>query len=399
MSEPVVEPVEPEESSEPVETVVEEPKAVSSVYVFNQYYWDFIKKIRDLAKQRRETHDDSRRILKVLKENYGVFDKLSEEHREWVRDHWMVSNGWVAYQTEPLETVLDFFQKDASSNIPLFKGPLTLGQLDALIQKAPMAEKYLLHQYLTLFGILCMPEVDASSLLLLMKQFKINAELKGKLEALPDESGLKVPLMRLYGVFEQITAKTSNPILDEIEQTSLGKLAKEIMSDVNMDDLGPDLLSGNLMDMFTKGGEGGLGKIISSVSQKMVSKISSGELQQEELLKDAVSVASKLPSMIPGGLGGDLSKMGDLLSMFSGGSGSRGGPEGPTAPGGFDLSSMMSMFQGMNFGGQNISKKKMKQAGTEGRVKTKLSSDMKRQRTAEKLRKKLDERRGGGPSA
>lgn len=405
---------------------------VTPVYVFNQYYWDFIKKVKDYAKQKRDSDVNAKHILKTIKQHYAMFDKLSEEHRQlflnqiYNTSETVPISTWTAYQTAPLESLLTFFESEPYSGAILFKGDITLGQIHRLIQTIPTAEKFLLHQYLTLFGILSHPEADPHTLLVLMKQFKLNDELKEKLSALPDESSLKTPLVRLYEVFVQITAKApSNPLLDEIEQTSLGKLAKEIMNDINLDDLQPDLLSGGgLMDLLTKGlspsamagtdtvggdggsgaGSGGLAKIISSVSQKMISKMSSGEIQQEELLKDALNVASKLPSMLPGGIGGDLSKMGDMLSMLSGMAGGGGGRPSSSKSSkskkhrdsednsGFDLSALMSMMGGMNFGGKTVSKKQMNKPGREGIVKTKMSSEMKRQKMAEKLRKQLDER-------
>lgn len=412
---------------EDIPTIVEEasptPAPVSPVYVFNQYYWDFIKKVRDVAKAKRDSSAEAKHILTTIKKHYAMFDKMAEEHRAlFIAQVYSGEAGtWAAYQEAPTESLLTFFEQEPHCNAELFKGGLTLGHIHRLIQSLPTAETFLLHQYVTLFGILCHPETDVQALLGLMKQFKLNDELKAKLVALPDESALKRPLVRLYEVFEQITARApSHPLLDEIEQTSLGKLAKEIMSDINLDELQPsELLSGGgLMDLLTKGlggaasggdgastsGGGGLAKVISSVSQKMVSKISSGELQQEELLKDALSVAAKLPSMLPGGVGGDLSKMGDMLSMLSGMAGGGGGSTSkskskkhskggdPVAPGGFDLSALMQMMGGMNFGGQTVSKKQMNKPGREGMVKTKLSSEMKRQKMAEKLRKQLDER-------
>jgi len=396
---------------------------VTPVYVFNQYYWDFIKKVKDYAKLKRDSDSNAKHILKTIKHHYAMFDKLAEEHRTLFLNQIYNGGAWSAYQSAPVESLLTFFEHEPQSEASLFKGDITLGQIHRLIQTIPTAEKFLLHQYFTLFGILSHPEADPHALLVLMKQFKLNDELKEKLSALPDESSLKAPLMRLYEVFVQITAKApSNPLLDEIEQTSLGKLAKEIMNDINLDDLQPDLLNGGgLMDLLTKGlspsamaggdagdagassSGGGLAKIISSVSQKMISKMSSGEIQQEELLKDALNVATKLPSMLPGGIGGDLSKMGDMLSMLSGMAGGASRPSSSKSSKskkhrdteentGFDLSALMSMMGGMNFGGKTVSKKQMNKPGREGIVKTKMSSEMKRQKMAEKLRKQLDER-------
>ena len=53
----------------------------------------------------------------------------------------------------------------------------------------------------------------------------------------------------------------------------------------------------------------------------------------------------------------------------------------------------MNMMTGMNLGGKKVSKKHVQQAGRSGLAKTKLSSEMKRQRVAEKLRKQLDDKK------
>lgn len=392
--------------------IIEE--TVSRSYVFNQYYWDFIKKVKDAAKAKRDTPADkdgeAKHLHKTIKQHYAVFDKMAEEHYAGFQAAHMETT-WKAYQSAPVESLVGFFETEPVSAAVLLKGDLTLGQIARCLSAPSGASapsgRILLHQYYTLFGILADPTTDIASLLGLMKQFKLNAELKSKLDALPDDCGIKTPLVRLYTVFEALSATPSNPFLEEIEQTSLGKLAKEIMSDINLDDLSPDMLSGGggLMDMLTGGGAGGAGggglaKIISTVSQKMVSKMSSGELNQEDLLKDALGVAAKLPAMMPGGVGADLSKMGDLLSMLSGAGGGKsgsGGRKSATAPGGFDLSSLMGMMGGLGgLGGAggmpNLTKKQMEKASRDGRVKSKLSSEMKRQKLAERLRKKVDAR-------
>lgn len=390
-------------------------ETISRPYVFNQYYWDFIKKVKDAAKAKRDTDTEAKHIHKTIKQHYAMFDKMADEHHAaFHATH--TDTTWKAYLEAPVDSLPGFFEEEAHSAVVLFKGDLTLGQI---YRRFSGAERFLMHQYYTLFGILCDPSLvgEIDSLMVLMKQFKINAELKSKLDALPDECGIKVPLMRLYTVHGALAGIASNPFLDEIEQTSLGKLAKEIMSDINLDDLQPDMLSsgGGLMDMLMGGAAngGGLGKIISTVSQKMVSKMSSGELNQEDLLKDALGVAAKLPAMMPGGVGADLSKMGDLLSMLSGtgggstGKNSGGSRKSATAPGGFDLSSLMSMMGGLGGSGgmPNLTKKQMEKASRDGRVKSKLSSEMKRQKLAERLRKKIDERTksasedGMGPSS
>jgi hypothetical protein len=357
-------------------------EGLSSNYVFNQYYWDFLKKVKDVAKKKKETSKHAKTVLRTIRDNYQSFDKLSTEHMAFFKEHAYLT--WESYQTCDVDTAVAYFDKENSTCF-IYK-QITLNDIAKVLQSEPV----LLHQYFTLFGLISTDTIDVHVLLSLMKQFKLNDELKAKLDALP-EGILKTSLVRLYEIFEKLTKDTSN-VFAEIEQTTLGKLAKEIMDEINLDDLqqsvSPDLLQGNIMDMFTKQ-DGGLAKIISTVSQKMVSKMASGEIQQEDLLKDALNVATKLPGMMPGGMGQDFSKMGDLLSTLSSGlGGSSGG-----SPGNFDISSLMNMMTGMNLGGKKVSKKHVQQAGRSGLAKTKLSSEMKRQRVAEKLRKQLDDKK------
>lgn len=359
---------------------MESSEGLSTTYVFNQYYWDFLKKIKDSAKKKKDTSKHAKTVLRTIRDNYQSFDKLVPEHIMFFKEH--AFKTWEAYQACTVEEALKMFEQEQHSACILYKN-ISLGDIVKVLKDEPV----LLHQYFTLFGLLCTDEVNVRDLLTLMKQFKLTDDLKMKLEALP-EGNLQTALMRLYEIFEKLTKSSS--LFEELEQTTLGKLAKEIMDDINIDELqksvNPEALQGNLMDMFTNQ-DGGLAKIISTVSQKMVSKMASGEIQQEDLLKDALNVATKLPGMLPGGMGGDLANMGSMLSSLSGG---LGGGKGSPGTGGFDISSLMGMLNGMNVGGQKVTKKHMNQAGRSGMVKTRLSSEMKRQKVAEKLRKQLD---------
>jgi hypothetical protein len=120
--------------------------------------------------------------------------------------------------------------------------------------------------------------------------------------------------------------------LGEIEHTSIGKLAKEIVDEVNLDEIKSEL-GNNPMDMMSAlTNNNGIGKIVASVGNKIQNKLMSGEINQEMLLQDALSLATKLPAMMGGMMPG-------------------GGASGSQGLG--DLSGMMSMIQQMasNFGG------------------------------------------------
>lgn len=68
--------------------------------------------------------------------------------------------------------------------------------------------------------------------------------------------------------------------------------------------------------------DSGFGDIISNVSQKMAAKLSSGELNQENLMQDAMKFASMMPGMFgnqnQNSTGANnMANMGNMMNMFS----------------------------------------------------------------------------------
>jgi hypothetical protein len=188
--------------------------------------------------------------------------------------------------------------------------------------------------------------------------------------------------------------------LKDIEATSLGKLAKEIMGDINIEEMQKTMNDPN-MNIFEsmQNPNSGFGKVLSSVSQKMLSKIGSGELQQDVLLNDAIHLATKIPNMLPDGMGAQLGNIGAMLSQLQkmtankGGGGGAGDMNpmemmqqmmGGAGGSGGDMNPMEMMQQMMS--GMNLNKTQQSAA------KTRMSSSMKKHKTASRLRAKIEKR-------
>ena len=104
--------------------------------------------------------------------------------------------------------------------------------------------------------------------------------------------------------------------MEDIEDTSIGKLAKEIMEDVDIEKVKKSInTEGDILGALSDP-DNGIGNLIADVSQKMATKLKSGELKQDALLKDALSMASKLPGMSGGG--GGAPDIGNIMKMMSG---------------------------------------------------------------------------------
>ena len=121
---------------------------------------------------------------------------------------------------------------------------------------------------------------------------------------------------------------------EKFMNSSIGNLAKEISQDLDLSDLQNLESPDDLMKAFMNGGSGGLGSIIQKVSSKLQTKLASGDLNEEALMKDATQMMGMLnpalQSMGLGGMGGGkggngMDGMGNLFSMMGGLMGGGGG--------------------------------------------------------------------------
>lgn len=351
-----------------------------AVFVFNQYYWDLLKKCKDRAKQLKETSKPARNILRAIRSNYMSFDKSSREHLDAFKTELMREAFWEAYTTKPLEEI-EALEFEGAPTLQVFSG-ITLADLCQVMQHT-----YLLHQYVSLFGLLTRVE-DPKPLVETVKSFTEDEKYTASLETITDATTKSV-VERLHTLYKRNTHISMDNGLRDIENTSLGKLAKEIMDEVNVEELQKTLGGGNIAEVFQN--PSGLTNLLSTVSQKMVSKMASGELKQEQLLQDAVNIATKLPGMLPGGMSKDFANIGSLLGnltsmMGAGGAGSDGeGPSSSAQTGmpdlsNLDLGAMASMMSNL------MKQPKAKTSAATSR----MNSEMKRQALAKKLKKRLD---------
>ena len=126
---------------------------------------------------------------------------------------------------------------------------------------------------------------------------------------------------------------------DLIGDSKIGKLAKEISSQLDVDSLNLDINNPsellNPANLF--GGDNGniLGNLVQQVGSSITEKMNSGELKQEDLVKDAFSLMNKMQSNTSGNPILD-NIMGNMMGNKEGGEG-------------MDINSMMqNMMGGMN---------------------------------------------------
>ncbi len=288
----------------------------SSVVIFNQYYYDLLTKIRTVAKKHKDHSSTAKKILETVKTNYKEFDKTSGDYLKFVNENCSYEF-WKTYLDLEKDDCDEWLKNDDVKSVLIFS-EISIGDISKLLR-----DNFLCHHYLSVFYIFKneMTDENAANILNILQTFEDNFEL--------DNEEFKKVISRLNTMkTEKVKSDTSFDAMENLKETTIGKIAKEIINDVDINKL-KNTISNNEGDIFKAlaSQESGLGEIFSTVGSKVTDKISSGELSQEAIMKDAAKFAAMIPSMFGGLQGGDN--------------------EG----GGFNMADMMKMMSAMNMAG------------------------------------------------
>jgi len=293
----------------------------SSVVIFNQYYYDLLTKVRTIAKKHKDNSSTASRVIESMKENYKEFDKSSEDYLKYLNEN-CSEDFWKSYLEVSKEDCDDWLKKDDVKTVKIFID-ITIGDISKLLR-----DNFLCHHYLSVFYIFKneMSDDSATTILKILQTFDEEFEL--------DNEAYKKIIERLNSMkTDKVKTDAEYDTMDSLKDTTIGKIAKEIIQDVDINKL-KTTLSNNEGDIFKAlaSEESGLGELFSTVGSKVTNKISSGELNQEAIIKDAMKFASMLPGMFgnrggDGGEGGGFN-MADMMKMMSAMNGAQGGGGG-----------------------------------------------------------------------
>ncbi len=305
---------------------------MSKQYILNQYYIDLIKKLKKIAKKHKDKSATAKNVLNNLKDNYLTLDTNTDEYNNYLKSILTdeLCNSYKTVLTKKEKKKDDIDENitlneddiniiasqwlDDNSNIELLKG-IKLEDI-----KKVLRDDYICHQFISIFFILTnddLTDETATTVINLLQKINYDDELK----ELEDEKDIfKTILDNLQYIKQEKIKKSVDMNMGGMENTTLGKLAKEILEDVDVNKLQKSM--GENGDVLKSLGDpdSGFGDIISSVSQKMASKLSSGELNQENLMKDAMKFATMMPGMFgnsSNGSKGGGANMGNMMNMFA----------------------------------------------------------------------------------
>ena len=350
----------------------------TAMNVFNQYYWDLLKKSKNLAKDQKHkasSDGDARTVLKEIKKSYMSFDKGSDEHLIWYKENVQAKWSEFAAERTTLESWAQWYADESLQQLELYKG-ITIGNLTSLYKSKDVVLYYMF--LLAVFANTNVTLEHVSSILTLLR--KRGDVDESEFDVVENCTEVRDYLKMLHDIVSQTSTEQSSAtsstdkLMSELENTSLGKLAKEIMDEVNVGDIQKSIgEDGDILKAFSDP-NGELSKFIGTVTQKMISKLASGEIKQDTLLGDAMKLAGSLPGGA-GGLGnmsGMLEQFGKMANMFGGGD----------TDDSLDIASMMKNMMGGS-----------KSAGGRGTRAVVNSPALTRNVKAKQLRRKLEERR------
>lgn len=361
---------------------------MNNIQLFNSYYFNFLKKLKDIAKPLKGENEDAENIYKVVKSIYPSYEKNSEEYLNWFKEN---------------NKIKDLFTLDASYSDIVnklddedIKGSLIYKEITLTnIRKVLKKDQIVLH-FCAIFLIFSEDTTNENEdIINCINNVKSLDEFNKYINNIQSER-IKILLKYIYTFNEQVSTD-ANLSIKELEDTSLGKLAKEIMSEINIDEIQSSLVNsdgtgktdGGIPDILSSlsNPDSGITKLLSTVSQKMISKISSGEINQGDLLQDAMKFSSKLGSsgLMPG-----LGNMGNMLNMMQKMSANQG-MNNDDSDEDIDMSSLKNIMQGMV---ENMGNKKGRGPGPVGRAETRIDNNkMNRIIKQKQLRKKLEKKR------
>jgi hypothetical protein len=379
---------------------------MSKQFIFNQYYIDLLKRIKASAKKMRESEADAadgdavgetvepsavfgKTILKAIRENYTTLDKSSDEYTMYMKT--IPEDFWVSYigiddispsatDAGATATATDWFLADDVKDVCIYKG-ITVSSIRRLVN-----DDYMCHHFFSVFYLFLneLSDDDVKVYLSVLQDTKNEIGL----DVITNEAHRKL-IARLNELKTKKQKDTTGFNMSGMEDTMLGKLAKEILEDVDVEKLQKSI--GDNGDILKAIGDpdSGFSELISNVSRKMANKISTGELKQENLLQDAIKFASAMP----GGIFGNAGAAG-AAGSGGGGSGNANQPDMTSMMN--MMSSMMNNKQGMDMFKNMMGNMNQNQNQRGGSRQTVNKPALKKLATVNKLKSKLAKRREEG---
>lgn len=289
-------------------------------YVFNKIFLSLIKEVKSKNDEIKHT----------LKQHYKIFDKQSSEYIVCFVNNINDNINRVLFSGD------DILDNVEVLNMLIFEN-ITINDLIIKVIKDNEHDRNTLKYYvylLMLLSYIYKLEIDnekkkilLDTVLNIISVFDTDNIDKSDVEGLMDDiidDDIKTILWKIYDNKEYLKNVVSNddiidgveglPNLDFMKNTKIGNLAKEISETIDVSKLNienPEELL-NVENIFNGGGSNNvIGDIIKTVGDQISLKIQNGELNQEELMKEALGMMGNL------NMGGENDMMSQMMNMMN----------------------------------------------------------------------------------
>lgn len=342
---------------------------MTKLYILNEYYVDLIKKLKTVTKKHKDKSTTAKKVFNIIKNNYLTIDKNSDQYLIFLKQN-LTEDLYISYKNLSLslkddktneeteektnnekDKIINNENKEKITNwlkdnneLNLFEG-ITLGDINKILRN-----EYLSHHYLSVFFIFIKEELTDEQSEKILELLNKDNYTEDDVNELDDTEDYYKTILYNLLLIKNIKIKSSIDInMGGMENTTLGKLAKEILEDVDINKLQKSVDKNGDVLKSLGDPDSGFGDIISNVSQKMATKLSNGELNQQNLMQDAMKFASMMPGMFgqnqggrKGGGGGGGANMANMMGMFADMMNNNGGEDMP------DLNNLKKMAKSNN---------------------------------------------------
>jgi hypothetical protein len=287
------------------------------VLAFNRFYRNLLKDLKAVDKT-------------IIKKNYKVFNKISSEHIEFFKSQFDdVFDNIINEDISALSVKQDFIEKCIVKEF----------SIKMILENVDDFEKNVFWNYLYILSLFTLTLKDAegsndtsdelfNTIITILSKIQKNEDVHEIVEDTIVDDDIKKIMLKIKpfkadeNILEEppVETKTEDnkqyvpPFPSEMQDSMICNLAKEISNEIDVSNIKLDKPEDVLKLMDFSSGNNIVGDIIKKVSTKIHDKINTGELKQEDLFNEAMSMMS----MMNMGKGGGSKEASDMFGGMAG---------------------------------------------------------------------------------
>lgn len=276
------------------------------ILAFNKFYSSFLKDLK-------ATNDE---VKATIRKNYKVIDKLSKEYLEYFNEEFgSTFNKFVSMSIEDLSKDTDIIDRKVVKDVSIKQ------VLESVDSESDLSVFWNYVFILTLLNSLYKEteesvEVIFKSVIDILGKIQRSEDIQSALDDIIDDD-IRALILKIKPIEKIVPGVQGIPGMEDPlkafgqQDNLICNLAKEISNEIDVSNIKLDNPEDIFKMMDFSSSNNIVGDIIKKVSGKIHDKINTGELKQEELFGEAMSM---MQMMNMGGAGGQAGGLGNLFN-------------------------------------------------------------------------------------